>query len=510
MKLLKLIIAITMVLIANACGGGGGSTTAIDSNTNASTNTSGNANTNTPSTLTVLKSSFHDAPVAGLCYAATPSNKTGTTDSGGNYEYVAGDSVTFWIDGSGIGCGGITATSSTNVMISRIQPSGAVTFVLSLPQGPQAANAMTALNVGSVSVMNLSGLKLKANDISDLNTYTKTGILPSSVSGSIDNFFKAIQANTTTAGGAQPAFLTSVAALPQVNGFSALEAVATQQLIESVNQINNVPPTLAMSVESLSFSVRSYSSVQYSSQADQIGRPYSGYGGNFIYYDGTGNQKQIGLNGFTGTRNENFYTLVGTNIVSGSRFNSVVQGNYGGGTYVTNSNGVVHYGDGNNSLSTGSYTISYPSSNGVYGKGVFVASGTKLKPLTLADLSGRTIVFAAGCANDTNLSLSFSLLTSGATLNATPVCVDGSPLPDASTALAVNTTVASGILSVPTTVRASALPGILQLVDASGNTASIGLIGTLVGGSNFAVVQEYPAISLKSTWYYSLKFVSFN
>ncbi len=464
----------------------------------------------TQSSSPVLKSSFHDAPAAGLCYAANPSNRTGTTDADGNFEYVAGDTVTFWIDGSGSGCGGTTATSSTSVLISRMQPSGAVTFVLSLLQGPQAANTMTALNVGSVSAMNLSGLRLTTTDISNLNNYIKTGILPSHAGGLIDNFFIDIQSNTITTDGSQPAFLTSVAALPHVNGFSSLEVAVSQQLIESVNQINSAPSVLAMSTESLSFSVRSYSSIQYSSQADHVGRPYSGYGGNFIYYDGTGNQKQIGLNGFTGTKNENFYTLTGINTVSGSGFNFLVQGNYAGGVYISNSNGVVHYGDGNNSLSTGSYTISYPSSNGVYGTGVFVASGTRLKPMTLSDLSGHTIVFASGCQNDGSLSISFSTLGAGTTLTATPACLDGSSLPDASAALAVNTTVASGILSVPTTISASALPGILQLVDASGNTASIGLIGTLAGGSNFAVVQEYPAISYKSTWYYSPKLVSFN
>ena len=74
---IRLSFILFLLLILSACGGGGGGSD--------------------PTPPAVSTGILVDSPVVGIHYDSQPSGKSGTTGAGGEYDYVAGDTVTFSI-----------------------------------------------------------------------------------------------------------------------------------------------------------------------------------------------------------------------------------------------------------------------------------------------------------------------------------------------------------------------------------------------------------------------------
>jgi hypothetical protein len=142
---------VTALVIAMAgCGGSGG----------------GSSSTTSSSTPAALTGSFVDAPTKGLLYTASPSGLSGTTDANGNYQYQAGDTVTFSIPN---GVNPIVIGSTRPVAPTGGSP---ITFVLNLTNGYAAAQVLQALNhSSSASTLDVSGLTLDSANTTILNTY---------------------------------------------------------------------------------------------------------------------------------------------------------------------------------------------------------------------------------------------------------------------------------------------------------------------------------------------------
>ena len=140
------IVSMALPLVLAACGGGSSS----DMGALAS-----------PATL---RGQYVDAPTAGLRYAATPSGLSGTTDTSGNFNFVAGDTVQFSIQSSDasvtIPLGTIAPVAPTN------SSNTSIVNVLTLPNGTETAQAIQSFaNNGNdfrsvaVSAANATALK---------------------------------------------------------------------------------------------------------------------------------------------------------------------------------------------------------------------------------------------------------------------------------------------------------------------------------------------------------------
>ena len=141
---------------------------------------------------------FIDAPTMGLSYVDSPSELSGTTDATGAFSFQAGDTVTFTL---GVGSAGSLSIGS---VIPSVPSSGAAKlFVLSLNNGLQVAQVLQSLNHGSASAMDVSGLTLPAQDLSNLNDYIASGgtALPASVSTDVQMLAQAqVSSNASSAG----------------------------------------------------------------------------------------------------------------------------------------------------------------------------------------------------------------------------------------------------------------------------------------------------------------------
>ncbi len=468
-------------LLLASCGGGGGGSSAVSA------------------PPIYLQSQFVDAPVAGLCFSDAPSGTTGVTAADGSYRYVAGDTVTFWIDGSASGCTGSTATSATSVSLGSTLPTGAMTFVLTLSQGQQAADTLTALNVGTTAAMNVAGLKLTVADVSNLNAYIGSSgtSIPGAAAGSIDTFFSTVQADTTTgASNSRPAYVTAVA--PSASTVvSALENTVDA----------NLQATLAAAAPLANVTVPASGSLHFNvsaSEYQQLLQPnptteYSSSSANFRFFDGAGNAYRINSPGgsvitaanladqtCTGTYTVNSaapqisQSLNCTNVNNGNLYTQAIQS-------------TTTYQDASETLSTNSYTKTYTTganAGKVFQQGVSVTTGLLLTPLSLSTLGGHTITSAGSCGGDSGgtgggtLSLTFS--SDGGTM--TTSC--SSPSSEA--------------LSL--TVSTSAVPGILEMTDSTGFIIYVGLQGSsLAVGSQLVVIQENPGAPAEggsSQWFF--------
>jgi hypothetical protein len=468
-------------LILASCGGGGGGSSAVIA------------------PPTYLRSQFVDAPVAGLCFSDAPSGTTGITAADGSYKYVAGDTVNFWIDGSGSGCTGSTATSATSVSLGSTLPTGATTFVLTLNQGQQAADTLTALNIGTMAAMNVAGLKLTVADVSYLNAYIASSgtSLPGAAAGSIDAFFSTVQADTTTgASNSPPAYVTAVAA-------SASTVVSVLE-----NTVDaNFQATLAAAAPIANVTVPASGSLHFvvsASEYQQLLQPnptteYSSISANFRFFDGAGNAYRINSPGGSVITAANLadQTCTGTYTVNSTApqlsqsLNCTNANN--GNLYTQAIESTIAYLDASESLSTNSYTRTYTTganAGKVFQQGVSVTTGLLLTPLSLSVLGGHTITSAGSCGADSggtgggSLSLTFS--SDGGTV--TTLC--SSPSSEA--------------LSL--TVSTSAVPGILEMTDSTGFIIFVGLQGGSVAvGSQLVVIQENPGVPAEggsSQWFF--------
>ena len=435
----------------SGCGGGGGS-----------------GSTPPPSYST---SAFVDAPVAGVCYTASPSGAHGATATDGSYSYLAGDTVTFWIDGSGSGCTGSSSTASTSVALGSTQPTGATTFVLTLNGGAQVADTVSALNVGTASAMNVAGLRLNANDVANLMVFIGSGgsALPASAAGSIDNFYAAIQADTTAAtGSAAPTFALPVAANPSTSS-SVLENTVAAQLQTSLAGLASQPTTFSIPAGGLlrfAVSTNQYRNLLSATPTALI----SSTSANFQFFDGQGHLSRIGTpNGTITSANLADVSYTGTYTVNPSspQFSFVFSGVNApnGQSFTQTVDATVNYQDASSILATGSFSKTWtsgPNSGSVFQSGTFSSTGTVLTPLSLALVAGHQLSFGTCGSSTTPATATFS--------------ADGSTLTQSCGGL-------------PFTLALSPVPGILQLTDSSGLISYAGLVGGLAAGY-FITIQE--------------------
>lgn len=179
-------VAAALSLALAGCGGGGGGTgdtAAAGGSTTTTTPTPGSGGTSAPATLVGV---FIDGPVNGLAYSAQPSGLSGTTSNGGQYNYQPGDTVTFSIPNGG----------NPIVLATRVHGTGTVatkTFVSSLPNGQQIAELLHALNHGTDSVMDVSGVSFSATVLAEIRAYIASAGATLSGQASDDAFLRHVQ-----------------------------------------------------------------------------------------------------------------------------------------------------------------------------------------------------------------------------------------------------------------------------------------------------------------------------
>jgi hypothetical protein len=180
-----------VVLSLYGCGGGG-----YGSSSSASTYTAPSMSTASPSTIT---SYLVDGPTKGLSYACSPSGLSGVTSSIGSFTCQTGDTVAFSLNvgSSTITFGSVAVPSTSGVSVP----------VTMFANGLQVAEILQALNHGSSTDIDVSGLTVPAAVVAEINSYISSGgTLPSGQS-SDDQFLASIQSQTT---GATTPFVTPV------------------------------------------------------------------------------------------------------------------------------------------------------------------------------------------------------------------------------------------------------------------------------------------------------------
>jgi hypothetical protein len=452
-------------LVLTACGGGGSSSSVTTAPTN-------------------LSSTFLDAPVTGLCYSASPSGKSGVTDSSGNFSYLENDTVTFWVDGSGSDCNGTTSATATSVQLGSITPTGVQSFVLSLPQGVQVSQTLTALNIGSNSAMNVGGIKVASTDVANINTFISSGgnTLPASASGSVDLLFKNVQANAAPASnsGSLP-FVTSLASA--TSSTSLLEVATSNNLATSASSLNMPANSLVNPSNSLRYFV--VESTYYHLLPTTTG-PFTASIEGFIYFGSGGT-------GYAFESPSEFGESVTPPTLSPSATLTLNSYSISGNTIIENLTGVLTNGYTVSELDT--FTFTYQdSSTGVYtgpiqkvltsgpNSGKEITSGqvtgvaTNLTPLTLAMLAGHTVTLQGTCSGISGTPGNSIIVFSSDGATATETCS------------------ANNSSAVTSSMATTLIPGILEHTNTSGDVGNIvymGLIGTgLTAGSSLVIVSE--------------------
>ncbi len=420
---------------------------------------------------------FQDAPVQGLCYSTSPS-ATATaapTNLAGQFLYQPGDNVTFWIDGTGGGCTGTTATGSYSVTLGNLTPTGSVTSVLALPGGAQVADTLTALNVGTASLINVSGLQLQGADIGLLSQYIKDqGYNYNDGTYSIDALFNGVQNDTVLAGSlAPPPFVTPVASSASTYT-SVLDLAVVQNLLATDAALPGQPTTFAIpSGGLLLFEVLDD---QYTCGTPAACGPadvsYTINDAEITWLDGSGNAMQLynpGLLQNTGVTLADV-TGTGTYQVSGNTLTVNTTGSdlYTGDTDRYIETRTLNYRDSGKLIQSLSYVDTYTSGaniGSVFTRGSAAVNSTILTPLTPGMLAGHSITFASGgCPNDEQ---TISFAGSASSVTSSDTC-GGNPL----------------------TLVQSSVPGILLGTDSTGFTIFVGLRGAgLQVGASIVQIQ---------------------
>jgi hypothetical protein len=426
-------------------------------------------------------SRFNDAPVQGLCYSTSPSASAtaSATNVYGEYLYDAGDVVAFWIDGSGGGCVGTSTATSTSVVLGYLAPTGSQTSVLAFAGGLEAAATLTALNIGSVTTMSVSGLRLLASDAANLSKFIKDEgyALPASANGSLDTFMHGVQADTVLASdSAAPVFVTPVAANAATKT-TVLGNTVAGDLLTSFAGLPNQPTSITVPPSGqLKFSLAtSRYTCPICSAPETV---YTGDSATFLYLDGQGHATQISNPGTDVITTGNLadktesgtYSIVG-NVLSKSLTGTSALNGY---TYSFNYALRANYSDSTTLLGSSSspFSIAYtdgPYAGGVFSTGITMVDSVDLTPLTLSMIAGKTVTTPApGCPDNENV-LTFVGTGAGPS----------------------SVTFNQSCGGLPVTLVPSVIPGLLEGTDSSGFIIYIGLFGPgLATGSQFVLIQE--------------------
>lgn len=393
-----LAIATASVLVVYGCGGGGGGTASITSTT----------------TPTTLSANLVDGPVKGVCYLASPSGTKGTTSAAGTYGFVAGDSVSFWIDTSGAGCGATAANSSstTGISLGAVTPTSSATgasqqtFILSLSTGAQAAETLQALNHGTTTNMDVSGVTLPAANVSNINSYIATSGGNTGTAPDVVTLFTTAQTTASVAGAAL------VPNLPVTNTFQT--AVVNNLSTTASSGLGTAPSNFAITPGTLVFAINSGNITATTIAGDVVGPTSKA---RFLYYGNSGSGRRIvsgntssygtfALTGTTGSANLLTIDQSFTYSVSGNTITSTVSkvNKSGSPTYDVVSTKTMTYFDGKAGFYTGQATTSPNTAPSVTVTGTetetFSGADVRLTPLTMAMFAGKVVKFAApNCTN---------------------------------------------------------------------------------------------------------------
>jgi len=396
------------------------------------------------STTASNSAALTDAPVKGVCYLAQPSGLFGATDAAGTYKFQSGDSVTFWIDTSGAGCTSTAATSlsTTGINLGVVVPSSSVTgttqqtFVLSLSAGPQVAEALQALNHGSTSAMDVSGITLAntGSVVTNINSYISSGGATQSTPSAVGSLFQGAQTAATLGGST----ITPALPITNVNNFQTAVVNALSNTI-SGGGLGTAPTTITIPAGRLLYAVTSgtytrnapngFGGNTSGATATSGATPFTD--GHIVYHSGNGSpttgikirptQGSTSVNPFsaasvstTGANITN-YTGVGgvletaeelpfTYSVSGNVVNKTVTlKSVGNGTVGTQSDATtIVYDDGHGAFYSGTSTKTYTagSNSGATDTVSYSGSNIRLTPLTLSMLAGHTLTISApACPN---------------------------------------------------------------------------------------------------------------
>ena len=373
-----------------ACGGGGGSSPTATA------------------TATSLSGVLTDGPVKGVCYLASPSGLKGTTSATGAYNFSAGDSVAFWIDTSGAGCGATAAnnSSTTGISLGTVSPGTTATgtteqtFILSLSTGSQAAETLQALNHGTTSNMDVSGITLPAANVQDINTYIASSGDNTGTASNVVNLFTAAQ------GAAKVASVTLVPNLPVTNTF---QLTVVNNLSTTISSgLGTAPSNFSIPEGTLVFAINSGNVTATTYPANSVG-PYSK--ARILYYGANGAGRRI-VSGTMSTAST--FSLAGTTgdnllvvdqpltySVSGNTVSIAVQKSNKNGVRTNNvaSSKTMTYFDGKAGFYTGQATTTNIA-NGYTESETFTGADVRLTALTNAMLAGKVVkIVAPDCTN---------------------------------------------------------------------------------------------------------------
>ncbi len=196
------------------CGGGGGG---------------GSAATG----ATTVTAAFVDAPTAGLKYTCYPSGLTGTTDTSGNFTCQTGDAVHFDLP---------TAGGPVSLGTINTPPVAGIASPVSMfVQGVAIAEVLQALNHGTATNMDVSGIGLSASAVFAANAYiTSTGTNLSGIA-SDDQFLAWLQSQATLPAGA--AFTVKVTGLAET--FKSQVVLNIEKTIAAIAATNPAPYVFA-------------------------------------------------------------------------------------------------------------------------------------------------------------------------------------------------------------------------------------------------------------------------
>jgi hypothetical protein len=368
-----------------------------------------------PQTVAPLTAQLTDGPVKGVCYLASPSGLSGSTDAAGSYNFKAGDSVAFWIDTSGAGCGSTPATSSTTTGISlgAVTPTTTATgttqqtFILSLSTGAQAAETLQALNHGTTTNMDVSGVTLPAANVRDINSYVASAGGSTGTASTVVTLFTAAQTAATVSGA------TLVPNLPVTSTF---QTTVVNNLSTTVSSgLGAAPTNFSITPGTLVFAINSGNITATQNIPNETVGPTNN--ARFFYYGANGAGRRLvsgdtqhystfTLHDTTGNANLATVDQALTYSVTGNTISQTFfkLNKSGAPTYDVNTTKTMTYFDGK----AGFYTIQSSTSGDpnatppLTGTDTQTASGAdvRLTPLTLSMFAGKVLKFSApSCTN---------------------------------------------------------------------------------------------------------------
>jgi hypothetical protein len=280
------------------------------------------------------------------------------------------------------------------------------TFILSLSTGAQAAETLQALNHGTTTNMDVSGVTLPAANVSNINSYIAASGGNTGTAPDVVTLFTTAQSTATVAGAAL------VPNLPVTSTFQ--NAVVTNLSTTATTGLGAAPTNFAITPGTLVFAINSGNITATSIAGDVVGATSKA---RFLYYGNGGAGRRIvssnpspsstfALTGTAGSGNLLTVDQSLTYSVSGNTITSTVSkvNKSGAPTYDISSTKTMTYFDGKAGFYTGQSTTSPNQAAAVSVTGTetetFSGADVRLTPVTASMFAGKVVKFAApSCTN---------------------------------------------------------------------------------------------------------------